>query len=501
MAELPWPKEKADLLVQKGGLTQEYVDNLYNVDPSAGIQNAIDAGIVSGPKPVAPVVAPSAAPPKTLDQLEAETWADAGKAIRNPYMPAAPAATPEDEQLMQARMQPVSSTAGLEMPNAATQAPTVDFAQMKQAQMAPYDNAFDKQRGALDMQVNAANEYGRLEAAKYTGLQEELRKEDLAAQAREQEIQKDVDTKMGEMDTIRNEISTMKVDKDRLWNNMGTGQKILAGIGLILGAAGSGGNKAVSVIESAINRDIEEQRNAIEQKGNSLKNASNMYGMFRQKLGDSRAATLATKNAAIDRVKLELAGVAAKYRGTDIAAKAQAAAAQYDMQQAQITSQVEGIIRTNAGMSAAPQNGLQAVMSLVPANLQKEAIKELGEKQGWGRLTTGLMNSYQKLNNIGFLKGSAPGILGGQSDSYDAEVANLAGAVVGNVPNIKSDADFKNIVAPMLPKRKDTPAEAKRKLQSFENFLKQNAPTTPILDGVGITREQPELKTLSRNLK
>lgn len=66
-----------------------------------------------------------------------------------------------------------------------------------------------------------------------------------------------------------NEARAMRVDPDKWWNDKSTGGKILAGIGIVLGGigggmTGQGGNTALTVINNAIDRDIDSQKHHID---------------------------------------------------------------------------------------------------------------------------------------------------------------------------------------------------------------------------------------------
>lgn len=91
-----------------------------------------------------------------------------------------------------------------------------------------------------------------------------------------------------------NLVKTQKeYDPNRIYNNMGTGQKIQQAIGLLLGAVGAGltggENPVIAVINKEIERDIDAQKQERADK-------FNLYKMHLARLGDERAATLQTLN-------------------------------------------------------------------------------------------------------------------------------------------------------------------------------------------------------------
>lgn len=122
-------------------------------------------------------------------------------------------------------------------------------------------------------------------------------------------------------DTLFNDIQTSKVDPNRYWNSKGTGQKIGASIGLILGGIGSGitgqPNMALQVIDRAIDRDIESQKIDLSKK-------ETLYGRYLDQTKDGLAAQQMAKADAYDVAAAQLQKISAQYTGTKAAADAQA---------------------------------------------------------------------------------------------------------------------------------------------------------------------------------
>ena len=103
-----------------------------------------------------------------------------------------------------------------------------------------------------------------------------------------------------------------KVDPNRVWNNMTTGNKVLAGISLALSGLGSGltgqDNLALKVITSSIDRDIDAQKSELGKK-------ANLISQYTQEYRDVESASLATKLALTTTAKAQVDAVAARAVG------------------------------------------------------------------------------------------------------------------------------------------------------------------------------------------
>jgi hypothetical protein len=93
--------------------------------------------------------------------------------------------------------------------------------------------------------------------------------------------------------TLAKQFADNHIDPNRFYHNMSTGNKILAGIGMVLGGVGSGftgqPNPALEMMKQAIDRDIEAQKSDQNQ-------AFTLWKMNREKLGSDIQANLATQN-------------------------------------------------------------------------------------------------------------------------------------------------------------------------------------------------------------
>lgn len=104
-----------------------------------------------------------------------------------------------------------------------------------------------------------------------------------------------------------------KLDPNRYLNSMSTGQKLLSGIALILGGAGGGAsgqpNLAANMMNNAIERDIDSQKNDQSQ-------ALNLWKLNKEEYGDEISANLATKNQILAGLQVQLNSAAQGAKGS-----------------------------------------------------------------------------------------------------------------------------------------------------------------------------------------
>lgn len=166
-----------------------------------------------------------------------------------------------------------------------------------------------------------------------------------------------------------------KVDPEHFLHSMGTGSKIVTGIGMILSGMGSATtgqpSYAMQVVNDAIQRDIEAQKQGQGQK-------LNLWKMNREMMGSEAQANLATEN----QIK---AGVLAKLQ----AAQTRAVLPQEKLRAQQAIDQLKGEMLQNnlrrglltQGTQAAQASGGSALSSADPAMLVPEMVKDPAQQK------------------------------------------------------------------------------------------------------------------------
>jgi hypothetical protein len=113
----------------------------------------------------------------------------------------------------------------------------------------------------------------------------------------------------------------------------------------------------------------------------------------------------------------------------------------------------------------------QDPIALVPKDQRTEAVKEFQAYANKDKVVGAIGQSFQAWRSTGALS----------PRQLDSTRSSIAGTIMANVPGVRSDVDFKEIVEPNLPARGDTEETLKLKEQTIRNFVESKT-TTPILD-------------------
>ena len=123
------------------------------------------------------------------------------------------------------------------------------------------------------------------------------------------------------------EFGQAKIDPNRFWKEKSTGEKIIAGIAIALGALGQGlskgriqSNGALDIINGAINRDIEAQKMDILGKSEKAEGQKGILAQMRERFDDERTAEGMTRIIALDQAKLKLEEISAKSKSAEVQA-------------------------------------------------------------------------------------------------------------------------------------------------------------------------------------
>lgn len=146
-------------------------------------------------------------------------------------------------------------------------------------------------------------------------------------QEKERERQKAMDVQMDKIRQIHEDMLSNKIDADRFMSSRSTGQRIAMGIGVFLGGLGGGQNRALQIIENAIDRDVRSQKDNISK---NLEGSQNLYKMMLSRFSSEREAELATRAFLKESTKLKMQKHALKYKSGQAKINAQLAVAKLD---------------------------------------------------------------------------------------------------------------------------------------------------------------------------
>lgn len=168
------------------------------------------------------------------------------------------------------------------------------------------------------------------------------------------------------------------VDPNRLWKSKSTGAKVLAGLGVALGAAGAslghGQNTAMTIFQGAIDSDIAAQKDNI---ANSWKAVQEKHGLDND--DQTRALHASTwadnyRMAGLENIKLQLASAAAKTSSQTTKNNAIVAGQAVDTQQ--------GALRTQMAQAQAAAYGIASAKAEKLAGEARAMFSKLVEKEG-----------------------------------------------------------------------------------------------------------------------
>lgn len=171
-----------------------------------------------------------------------------------------------------------------------------------------------------------------------------------------------------------NAIINNQIDPNRYIHSMGTGSKLLAGIGILLGGVGGGQNQAYQMLQNSINADIDSQKN-------DQSNKMNLWKMNREAFGNEMQANLATQNQMYSILQAKLGVIAAGSQNADQQLKARQAID--EIKKAKIQNNLQlGVMK--GGPQAA--NGISSAdplylvnSGMVPEDQKKQVTYELDQ--------------------------------------------------------------------------------------------------------------------------
>ena len=201
---------------------------------------------------------------------------------------------------------------------------------------------------AVDADANALEQSARLMERADARMRQLQQRQQLAEQARQQELRR----RQVALDQLADEAARARVEPGRVLAKGNTTARFSAALGMLLGGFGdaiAGGNSGLqttlSIIDRAIDRDIEAQRAELATKQQAVGNSQRLLATARARFGDEQAAEAATRDAMLGSVQRQIEALQ-----RDAQSQAQ------DAQLRQAMAQIEA--RRNALRQQALQAGL-----------------------------------------------------------------------------------------------------------------------------------------------
>jgi hypothetical protein len=283
----------------------------------------------------------------------------------------------------------------------------------------------------------------------------------------DQTHQKNLQALNQEQHDLGTKMMTGQVDPNRMWNSMGTGNKILAGIAVALGGLGSNGsgtNAALGVINNAINRDIDAQKTDLEKNKFALSANRDAQNSENMDYAQKKASLITTAQA-------QIGMAAAKSQNASASLQAQNMVSQLELQKQSLLNDYSMKKSVFDAVQANPGDpGVlgRAISTVVPEKQQDQAFKEL-DRIGAAYKAKDAINKYMgSANDKNTIMGRL--VHGG------FEPADM-GALEANVMPVIKDMEGRvneremDVLHKLYPAPGDAPDKVRTKMMGLNDFV------------------------------
>lgn len=184
-------------------------------------------------------------------------------------------------------------------------------------------SAYDIRQEAMAQAAEAGAMRAEEEAAFLDAFNREMEERRVRDEQEALQKQEYIQKQLNSLDQKLEEIGKQSINPNAYWENKSTGSKILTGLGLFLGAFGGGGNQAATIVQNAIQRDIDTQIANLNNKKSTVKDQMGLVQQMAKSYDDVRSIRAASMAAAYSNAQSKLQSIAAKYSAPAIRAKAQ----------------------------------------------------------------------------------------------------------------------------------------------------------------------------------
>lgn len=337
---------------------------------------------------------------------------------------------------------------------------------MQQANKAS-DTALSTQEGATKAQAAALSGQGAAESKAFQQNQLELSKLPSLIDGATAERAKDA--------TFSQQLQSQKIDPNRYWSHQGTGNKVAAGIGLLLSGMGSATtgqpNLAAQMIKNHVDNDIEAQK--LDQS-----KTMNLWKMNREAYGNDVAANIATRNQLNTVLQNQIAKASSQFKGPQAQATAQAAIGQLEKEKA------DGHLKLammNGPSSDAPDPATR-VPFLVPQAQQQKAFDEIDAAKATAQNGPKIMQAFDNAANNIHAVDFVPWM-----DNADQKALHaLMGPTFKDVEGTVRQAAMDNMAKNTTPQFGDDANTIATKRAALVGYLRSKANSSSTNKGFGI---------------
>lgn len=359
------------------------------------------------------------------------------------------------------------------------------------ALMGAQNKALDTQQAAIKQNAATQQKEYRLQAKQELDYAK-------SAEHAEAEVQKITAPWRAENEQLYKAIREEKIDPNRLWNNMSTGNKIGASLGILLSGIGAGlqgpgaRNMAMDVIDKTIDRDIEGQKMELGKK-------QTLFSENLRRIGDERSAAALTKSQMLTSLQAQTHASAARINSAQALAESQRLSAEIDMSRTKLMNDAATM---KMGMQGGSFDPAILVERLVPKERQAEVFKEIKDAQNIRNGSKEGLAAFDKASEeqkVGS-KNVIPGVNSPYVGQLKASVLPQFQNIDGTVRQAAMDA-FLPTITPAILDSKHTIEEKRRTLENWY-VAHSSAPTAKgyhiDLDKFGSTTTQQPPQEVER---
>ncbi len=397
--------------------------------------------------------------------------------------------SPEDSS--SAVMQTPTASSPDDEPAVAAKQPGQPQLQQPKTQQAPdMMQGYQKQQAGIAGEAQAQGQLGGREA-------QILDKQAAQSQAAMNLMNKHMSEIDAERKSFQQDVQKGHIDPKAYMNSKSTGQKVMQGIGLILGGMGAGlthqPNDALKMLNAQIDRDISAQRDNLANKQSLL--AANM-----NRFKNLRDATDMTRLMMNDITKDQIQSAAAKSQDPMVKARAQQLSGQLDAQMAPVFQQLsmrQALQSGREGGHVSDQDPSSYVPYVVPEPQQKDVFKEIQNAQNASANEGHIMGMFDKANQENTLTNRAAHL-----GFEPASVLSLKASFLPMIHDAEgrvNEYEAKTLYD-LIPQPGDMPGKVAAKKAAIQSFIQQkkSAPNAKAfgidLDKFRSTTTNPEAK-------
>lgn len=277
------------------------------------------------------------------------------------------------------------------------------------------DNAFGRQRTAIDAETNARAAAADVQAAGAQKVATQMQADAIDTHNKSVTQQAQLAQRQAEADKAVKDYNASSIDENEFWHKTPAGAQI--GLAIMAGLTGAfnglnhiQGNSVVDRVNQVIANNIDEQKVNLAKAGKNVELKNNAVQAFRQQGYDNAQADALAKASLLDATKTQVAATAAQYQNPIAQAQAQQLIAQLDQQRDQqraiaLQPYVDGQIRANQvvatgigqkGFSPAVlNNGVWQVKNLATGKITEATGEQVAQAKGLEKTDA----ETNKLNN------------------------------------------------------------------------------------------------------